>query len=186
MVCSWEYINYDRNQDTKSSPWSTCRKCDHSTDYKDDSRQEIHQSARGALNNSIYEIRCTQAVCHGFQCPCKSKDQDCRYHCFKSIRDTCHAVFEIHNAAYQIEYNCDHKYKEASQYKSNRSITLWKSSYKISSAKEPTSIDHTNNTAYYKADDRNQKINHLATWITLLILGRVCIRTCRCCINITF
>ena len=41
-------------------------------------------------------------VCHGLQCPSKSKDQDRRYHCLESVRNTRHTVSEIHNTTYQI------------------------------------------------------------------------------------
>ena len=88
-----------------------------------DCRKKIYHTFRTSGYNTCYIFRRSKTVCHRFQCPCKNKNQDCRNHRLKSIRETCHTLIEFQHTSYQIQHDCDHKSKETSVHQSLGSIT---------------------------------------------------------------
>ena len=177
---------HDRDQDSECSPACTGCKCKEASHKEDDCRKKIYHTFRTSGYNTCYIFRRSKTVCHRFQCPCKNKNQDCRNHRLKSIRETCHTFIEFQHTSYQIQHDCDHKSKETSVHQSLGSITSWKCFYKTDSVKEPTGVDHSDHTADDQWNNRDQKIHYFSFTVIHCLFLRICIRSVRCGVNITF
>ena len=161
QILSAKYSHYNRNQDCKGSPGSTCRESKEQADCKHDNR---NQEACGSIaaHYTAYKIAKTKSITYTFQCPGQNQHHNSRYHQFETVYKAFHKLFETYHFARQIqEHHEDNGYK-CGKDQTDFCITSCKSVNDIGCSTQHTCVNHGSNCWDNKHCNRQNQVKHTA------------------------